>query len=197
MRVPLLCLALLGCSNSSSTTSTSSSSGGPSPPNPSETTTGLPCTPSQEALATFAGSSEQEVGYDTNAPACSGGTCIENHFRGRTTCPYGQDDAGNAPDGASPCTLPDGGAVASAVIPQCADRRATATVYCSCRCANADGKTDDGASYCACPQGFACQPFVVSFGSNASTAGSYCLRQNTTYDRANACLVSCTPSTCK
>ena len=35
-------------------------------------------------------------------------------------------------------------------------RRASEAVYCSCRCQNADGKTDDGARYCDCPNGYAC-----------------------------------------
>jgi hypothetical protein len=134
-----------------------------------------------------------EVSLDPGNPACRGGVCLVNHFRGRVTCPYGQGADGTAPPKAQPCTLPgtttpvrpSGGEGVSA---QCADRMAFFTVHCSCRCANAEGKTDDGASYCACPNGFECAQLVS--GSDARSGG-YCIRAHTTYDHASACVATC------
>jgi hypothetical protein len=63
-----------------------------------------------------------------------------------------------------------------------ANRTANETVYCSCRCANADGKTDDGATYCACPSGFACTQLIAPIGGPENdAAGAYCMRTGTGY----------------
>jgi hypothetical protein len=73
------------------------------------------------------------------------------------------------------------------------DRTANKTVYCSCRCANVDGKTDDGATYCACPDGFACTELITSIGTQDDTvSGAYCMLAGTGYspattDTANVC----------
>lgn len=81
----------------------------------------------------------------------------------RASSPPGQDATGIGPNG-EPCTLPGdatikisgaGGKRGASVSAQCADRSADKTVYCSCRCANADGRSDDGAPYCSCPTGAA------------------------------------------
>jgi hypothetical protein len=64
------------------------------------------------------------------------------------------------------------------------DRTANKTVYCSCRCANLEGKTDDGASYCTCPTGLACTPLVSPIVPGDPTAGSYCALEGTTYSAA-------------
>lgn len=106
---------------------------------------------------------------DEGNATCGGGLCLVNHFQGMTTCPYRQDVNGNPPTGASACTLPDGGgfaqpdggvAVGQTIDPWCADRKAASTVSCSCRCQNALGLTDDGASYCTCPTGTTCSQVV-------------------------------------
>jgi hypothetical protein len=63
-----------------------------------------------------------------------------------------------------------------------ANRTANNAVYCSCRCENADGKTDDGASYCTCPAGYTCTQLVASLGgSTADLAGGYCMLIGTGY----------------
>ncbi len=74
------------------------------------------------------------------------------------------------------------------------DRTANKTVYCSCRCANVDGKTDDGAVYCSCPDGFTCTQLVTSIGLtvNEGLTGAYCIMNNTQYsvgavNAGNAC----------
>jgi hypothetical protein len=65
------------------------------------------------------------------------------------------------------------------------DRTANKTVYCSCRCANPEGKTDDGATYCMCPESFICTQLVTSIGSaDSAIAGAYCVLAGTTYDPA-------------
>jgi len=59
------------------------------------------------------------------------------------------------------------------------------SVYCSCRCANADGNTDDGARYCECPSGFTCRKLIDNLGlGSEQLAGSYCIRDGTDYDEA-------------
>jgi hypothetical protein len=106
---------------------------------------GASCTPSQESTPTFAGFSASDVVLDPSNPGCGGGSCIVNHFQGLISCPYGQDAQGTPPAGEKACTVPGTGQpVTQAVKPWCADRHPSAAVYCSCRCANADGQTDDG-----------------------------------------------------
>ena len=53
-------------------------------------------------------------------------------------------------------------------------------VYCSCRCANHEGVTTDGANYCECPSGFGCTKLVDYIGlGDPHLAGSYCVRDGT------------------
>jgi hypothetical protein len=82
------------------------------------------------------------------------------------------------------------------VSPQCLDRRADSAVYCSCRCANLDGKTDDGAVYCTCPSGFTCSQLYTSIGQvgNQGLTGAYCIKSGTEYDMNNVCMGVCTVS---
>ena len=159
---------------------------------------GDPCTPALERDPAFLGFADHEVNLETKSTSCATGVCLANHFRGRVSCPYGQSADGAPPSGASPCMTPDkhlpvtGSAAASAnkaqVAAQCADRSAEKAVYCSCRCANVDGKTDDGAAYCACGDGFACTPLVAAIGADPDhLAGAYCIKANTAYDASTAC----------
>src|SRR5258708_333549 len=86
------------------------------------------------------------------------------------------------------------------VRPECTSRLAAQTVYCSCRCANASGRSDDGQTYCACPQGFACEPFVPPFAPQDANAGAYCIKSGTAWDPFAPCkpcdaqTQSCPPS---
>jgi hypothetical protein len=159
---------------------------------------GDPCVPAQERDPTFLGFDEKEVNLETQSPSCATGVCLANHFRGRVSCPYGQSADGVPPNGARPCATPakqapvTGAANAAPanarVTAQCVDRAADKAVYCSCRCANADGRTDDGSAYCACGDGFACTPLVSSIGADPEhLAGSYCIKSNTAYDAGTAC----------
>jgi hypothetical protein len=145
-----------------------------------------------------------EVTLDENNAACTGAVCLVNHFRGRTTCPYGQDQTGNPPLGiGSACTVPGSGTpvqpsnplAGQTVQPQCLDRLASQTVYCSCRCANVVGRTDDGASYCACPTGYSCSQVVPAVTTGDPRSGGYCIKTGTAFDpNVGACASRCDPS---
>lgn len=159
---------------------------------------GASCTPAQELSSSFGGFALGEVTVEANNPTCGAGNgrCLVNHFQGRTTCPYGQNAAGMAPPPAAPCTVPGTGqAVSGQVKAQCTDRRASSAVYCSCRCANAEGRTDDGAAYCACPGSFTCTQLITPIGSESDDiSGAYCVEDATEYDASSSCAETCSAS---
>lgn len=165
----------------------------------SATSVGASCVPSAELSASFPGFDYHVVTLDENNAACSGAVCPVDHFQGLTDCPYGQDSNGNPPPPiTSGCTVPgtstpvrpNGTESGQTVEPQCLDRRPNQSVYCSCRCANAEGSTDDGASYCTCPSGYACTQVVPA---TQADAGAYCIQSGTAYDSANVCAETCGP----
>ena len=95
------------------------------------------------------------------------------------------------------CTAPPNNTNKSAVNPNCSDRTADKAVYCSCRCANPAGKTDDGANYCTCPDGFSCTQLVegVIAGADPGLVGAYCVKNNTAYDVTKSCTAApCNPT---
>ena len=145
---------------------------------------GDPCIPEQEFDTSFAGFDPGEVNVESKSFQCLTRLCLVNHFRGRVTCPYGTS-----------CTTPNSDNVVGTVPPQCTDRTANDTVYCSCRCANADGRTDDGAPYCPCPDGFTCSQLVAPIpNGDPGLAGAYCIKRGTEYNAASACTLSCDPN---
>ncbi len=160
---------------------------------------GDPCIPEDEYSTEFSGYSAEEVNVESRSFQCETRVCLVNHFQGRVSCPYGQtqeaitrDEAINGDGSAEdrchiPGTLGDRreDAVQVPVNPQLVDRQTEDTVYCSCRCANADGKTDDGANYCEkCPSGYSCTQLIDDLGlGNEQLAGAYCIRNGTKYDR--------------
>ena len=189
---------------------------------------GDPCIPEQEFNTSFSGFDPGEVNVESKSFQCLTRLCLVNHFRGRVTCPYGQQQVSGtlqlpSVDGASggpfpaggvdmsgnpvgACAIPGGDATKSSdqivgntpdelVHPQCVDREAANTVYCSCRCANADGKTDDGANYCTCPDGFTCTQLVnpTAYG-NSGLPGAYCIKKGTDYAAAGSCELACDPT---
>lgn len=154
---------------------------------------GAPCLPSEENDPSFDGFSNMEINLPGNAPSGSP-VCVVDHFRGLVTCPYGQDTAGQPPAGAAPCTTLGGRPVTGAVEPQCTDRRAADTVVWSCRCANWQGKTDDGDTYCSCPSGTACTQAVSPIGGEDDFSGAYCLSPRATGDGGTTCAVWCDPT---
>ncbi|MCS6899610.1 MAG: hypothetical protein RMJ98_08050 [Myxococcales bacterium] len=145
---------------------------------------GDPCIPEDEYLPRFAGFSASEVNIESRSFQCETRVCLVNHFRGRVSCPLGQDQAladkaknyaqQRAQDGsvtipgsgisseeqAQMCHIPGSSGdtaelVQVSVLPQCTTRQAKDVVYCSCRCAG----PDPDARYCDCPSGFTCTPF--------------------------------------
>lgn len=143
---------------------------------------GDPCVPHDEDNPNFSSFSAEEVFVETGASACETQVCLINKFQGRVTCPYGstgQFDLCPLP-GTDPISADPADKVNVAVLPQLVDRREDQAVYCSCRCANADGRTDDGGEYCACPSGFSCEQLVPDIGlGGESVAGGYCVKAGT------------------
>jgi hypothetical protein len=167
---------------------------------------GSPCVPSQEDLASFSGFDVDEVVIDPRNSGCGAAACLIDHFQGRVTCPYGQDFSGQGPPGATACALPGtGGPVSANNVPegqtveaQCTDRTAASTVFCSCRCANANGATDDGATYCTCPPAMTCTQLVLPAlsppdGGLDTISGAYCVNPGAAYDAGEACSETCNP----
>lgn len=184
-------------------------------PGCSEEGVGDPCTPEQEYDTTFNGFDEKEVNVESKSFQCRTRVCLVNHFRGRVSCPYGQNAKGDAPEGATACKIPGTntpvtGALdeegkprdpnkAATVSAQCVDRSADRAVYCSCRCADINGEKPGDQTFCDCPDGFACTPLVTSIGQgNEGLTGSYCIKTGTQYDANTACNQGdCDPTTKK
>lgn len=191
---PAGAVAVLGCGQTASSTGLSQTP----PP-----LLGTACTPSEERSPSFAGFNYREVTLDEGNAACGGGVCLVNHFQGLGACPYGQGNNGSPPPGASACALPDAGALVhpdggfagQTVNPWCTDRMPASTVYCSCRCQNALGRTDDGASYCTCPSGYTCSQVVPAIEPADPRAGGYCIKSGTAYDPSAICQSECYPGT--
>jgi hypothetical protein len=172
-----------------------------------QTGVGDPCVPEQEYDPTFNGFVVDQVNVESKSYQCETRLCLVNHFQGRVSCPYGQDKDGNPPAGGNKCVIPgtdtqisgnpDDTKNGKTVSAQCSGRTAAQAVYCSCRCANVDGRKDDGANYCDCPDGFACEQLVTSIGAgDTGLTGAYCIKSNTKYDRNNTgCESTCDPAT--
>jgi len=76
-----------------------------------------------------------------------------------------------------------------------ADRTASHAVYCSCRCANVEGNTNDGADYCACPENYTCTQLVTSIGATEpAITGAYCVENGTAYNPALSTSETCLAS---
>ncbi len=172
---------------------------------------GDPCIPEDEYLTGFSGFSQSEVNVESRSFQCETRVCLVNHFQGRVSCPYGQvenpsgsglstcmgtienrNSASCQPGGELhrfSCQVPsrDGSAwedrIIPPVLPQLVDRQAADAVYCSCRCGGPEGSDDSTATYCECPSGFVCEPLVEDLGlGKGNLAGSYCVKEGTTYD---------------
>jgi hypothetical protein len=168
---------------------------------------GDPCIPEQEYDPTFSGFSFKEVNVESKSFQCATRVCLVNHFRGRVTCPKGQSAVGGncfVPGTTDPIVGPrevsedpnvpakDRPALNSTrdkcVPPQCDERKAEDTVYCSCRCADAQGRTEGG-NFCTCPDAFECKPLVASTGAgNEGLTGSYCIKRKTEYTPTSVCV---------
>jgi hypothetical protein len=166
---------------------------------------GDPCTPEQEYDKSFLGFSSTEVSVESESFQCESRLCLVDHFQGRVSCPYGQEPDGGGYQPATGCKIPglgtpvDGidstgtpvdvvsGSPVATVLPECTNRKAADAVYCSCRCENVNGATNDGYNYCKCPDGFSCTQLVGSVGpQNQGLSGGYCVKNGAQYD-PNAC----------
>jgi len=160
---------------------------------------GDPCTPEQEYLSTFNSFNVQEVSTEAESFQCQTRLCLVNHFQGRVSCPYGQNASGmgiapatagcSTPGIQTPVTGPLNSAgkplnskTGFTVPPQCLDRTANDTVYCSCRCADIDGN-QSGGTFCNCPSGFSCTQLVSSLSASEEQGltGAYCIKNGTAY----------------
>jgi hypothetical protein len=175
---------------------------------------GDPCTPEVEYNPAFAGFVEQEVSTEGESFQCESRLCLVNHFQGRVSCPYGQDSNGNAiPPATQPCFTPGIGMpvtgplasngqpldamVGKAVSPQCTDRTADKTVYCSCRCADINGSQANG-NFCNCPDGFTCTQLVssLSAASDQGLTGAYCIKNGTQFGSSASTAAASTCDQC-
>jgi len=159
---------------------------------------GDPCIPEQEYDPTYAGAALGELGVVPGSFQCLTRLCLINHFQGRVTCPYGQQANGSPLNSSATagCVTPGLQTdVSVAVAPQCVNRQTADAVYCSCRCENLSGATDDGANYCKCPSGFSCTQLVSSLGAglDQGLTGGYCIRDGTEYSASptSASITAC------
>lgn len=186
-------------------------------PNCSDEGIGDPCTPEQEYDPNFLGFDAKEVNVESKSFQCRTRLCLVNHFQGRVSCPYGQDNGGNGPSAQiGGCHVPGDKATPivgakdssgafvdsrneSRVNAQCVDRAGPKAVFCSCRCADINGNTPSDQNFCTCPDGFSCERLVTSIGaSNEGLTGSYCIFAGTKYDPTTACSQgTCDPNTKK
>lgn len=134
---------------------------------------GAVCMSTEERRASFAGWSMAEISVDDHASQCSTGVCLQNHFQGRVSCPYGQaagEGACLAAGGQTPVSV--------AVEPQLVERRAALASICSCRCAG-----PGPGPYCTCPEQMQCEDLVPDLGiGDGGLAGSYCIPKGSQYE---------------
>jgi hypothetical protein len=165
---------------------------------------GAPCVSGLESDPSFAGFFQNEINVQTKDFQCDSKLCLINHFQGRVTCPYGQDSNGNGPSGVPGCltlgtcapVVPNDPIRAQTVPAQCVDGPPASAVYCSCRCANADGTVDDAGTYCSCPSGMTCTQLVASIGGvNDTLSGAYCIKTGTAFNKSMSCSKLCNPTT--
>jgi hypothetical protein len=144
---------------------------------------GDPCIPNLEYSATDPGAVETGAQIEDRSFQCETRVCLVNHFRGRVTCPWGNELGGSKVAGAE-CLVPGTDVrVAAGVKPNCRERKDY--VYCSCRCAGDDA----AAKYCECPSGYVCDTvtnsldkslmrpndkYCVLDGNNSSLDSKYC-----------------------
>jgi hypothetical protein len=157
---------------------------------------GEPCVLAVEDQTTFTGLDAADVTIELPSPSADPGqlVCLANHFRGRATCPYGQDSNARPPPDAAACVTPEGQpVVGGSVSPQCTDRRAADVMTWSCRCANALGETNDGADYCSCGSNLVCAQLILPIPGD-DTAGAYCIKAGTAYSPSTSCEIGCDPT---
>jgi hypothetical protein len=137
---------------------------------------GDPCIPNLEYSASNEGAVETGAQIEDRSFQCETRVCLINHFRGRVSCPFGNQEGGSVYDeGKAECFVPGTNVkVEAAVKPQCKERKDN--VYCSCRCAGDDAD----AKYCECPNGYVCDTVTNSLDPTIMRPGDkYCVRDAT------------------
>jgi len=147
---------------------------------------GDPCISNDEYRTGFAGYSVKEVNIDDHASMCESHVCIQNHFQGRASCPYGQVEGGGdclAAGSYDSVTVP--------VAPQLQARPARQASICSCQCAG-----PGPGPYCTCSESMQCEHLVDNLGvGDNHLAGSYCIPKDTQYDPQGDAS-TCSPGRC-
>ena len=160
---------------------------------------GESCIPSDEYDPAFSGYSAAELNLDFGPHQCATNLCLVNHFQGRVSCPYGQT-LSDVEQGTPGCVIPRragahaGEPVLVPVAPQLLGRRPDRAVYCSCRCANAQGKTNDGAVYCDCLEGYQCAQLLPDLDMvDATMTGGFCIKKGTDLKPTDLGGLTCVP----
>jgi len=121
----------------------------------------------------FHGFDVKTVNVEDHSPLCETGICLQNHFQGRVSCPYGQAK------GSEDCLVAGGNdAVIGRVVPQLVARPADVASICSCQCAGYGP-----GPYCTCPENMQCEDLVINLDvAPTPLAGSYCIPAGSQYD---------------
>jgi hypothetical protein len=102
-------------------------------------------------------------------------------------------DATAAENQGKACCVPGTDApVSVSVCAQCApdaQRDAAGSVYCSCRCAVADGApAEPDFNFCTCPSGYTCSQIQSNLGlGNPELNGKYCIKDGSAFTSAITC----------
>jgi hypothetical protein len=137
---------------------------------------GSACTSSSEYDPTFGGFTLSDVSVDIGSMQCLSGICLQNHFQGRASCPYGQPQTSGTnclvPGTKTPVT-------AEAVPAQFVARSPAVASTCSCRCAGSGS-----GPFCSCPTGMQCAPLLAELGlsNEGGYVGSYCVPNGSVFD---------------
>ena len=133
---------------------------------------GQRCFSEGEYEPNFRGYSVSVVNVEDHSSACDTGICLQNHFQGRASCPYGQAA------GSENCLIAGGhDPVIGPVAPQLVARQADVASICSCQCAGSGP-----GPYCTCPENMQCEHLVDELHVGQSLAGSYCIPAGSQYD---------------
>lgn len=131
---------------------------------------GSACVSSSEYDPAFGGFALNNVDVDLGSRACRSSVCLQNHFQGRASCPYGQLQSA----GPGGCLVPGTSTPVTAeqVPAQYVARSPSVASICSCRCAGSGP-----GPFCSCPAGMQCADLIGEMGlpDEAEYAGSYCV----------------------
>lgn len=156
---------------------------------------GDPCIPNDEFSASYSGASEKGAQIEDRSFQCETRVCLVKHFRGRVSCPFGNEEGRSSPllseaysgPDAKDCMVP--GTDIKVEVPvnsQCKARKGH--VYCSCRC---DGE-DSAAKYCECPEGYECKEVTRSLDPRLIAPGDkYCVKKEDKETDGYTCDLGC------